>query len=132
LATVLTDVCYRLYAYVYQARNKDTLPDLARAWDKNTSSPGHAYAAIFERRLKNGKWFTMPFLGWKEFTPSYLGPLREDTKVETCINMVLPSMVREVFPDGYNSQPRFTYEQNVRIEDGVLHYRLKGRGVEHD
>ena len=132
LATVLTDVCYRMYAHVYPARKKDVLPDSARAWDKKTTSPGHAYAAIFERRLKSGKWFTMPFLGWKEFTPAYLGPFREETHVDASINTVLPSMVREVFPDGYNSLRRFTYDQNVRIQDGVLHYRLKGREVEHD
>ena len=46
MATVLTDVCYRLYAYVYPARNKDTLPDSAKMWDSKTSSPGHAYAAM--------------------------------------------------------------------------------------
>jgi len=130
LATVLTDVCYRLYAHVYPARNKNMLPESARIWDTKTTSPGHAYAAIFERRLQNGKWFIMPFLGWKEFTPSYLGPFRDGTQVNSSINTVLPSMVREVFPDGYNSQRRFTYDQNVRIEDGVLHYRLKRREVE--
>ena len=70
----------------------------------------------------------MPFLGWKEFTPAYLGPFREETLVETSINTVLPSMVREVFPDGYNSDRRFTYDQNVQIENGILHYRLQGQG----
>jgi len=132
LATVLTDVCYRLYAYVYPARKKEALPNSARMWDKKTTSPGHAYAAIFERRLKSGKWFTMPFLGWKEFTPSYLGPFREDTKVEARINTVLPSMVREVFPEGYNSPLQFTYDQNVQIEEGVLHYKLRRTEVEND
>ena len=34
LATVLTDVCYRLYAHVYPARKKNTLPDSVRAWSK--------------------------------------------------------------------------------------------------
>ena len=119
-------------SHVYPTKKKNALPDAARAWDKKTTSPGHAYAAIFERRLKSGKWFTMPFLGWKEFTPSYLGVFREDTQVEVGINTVLPSMVREVFPEGYNSPRRFTYDQNVRIEDGVLLYRLKGREVGHD
>ncbi|MDL2286399.1 CRISPR-associated protein Cas5 [Desulfococcaceae bacterium OttesenSCG-928-F15] len=131
LATVLTDVCYRMYAYAYPTRKKSGLPDSAMNWDKKTTSPGHAYAAIFERRLKTGKWFTLPFLGWKEFTPSYLGLFREETKVQEDINTVLPSMLRDVFPDGYNSQCCFSYDQNVRIERGVLHYSLKG-GLDHD
>lgn len=127
LATVLTDVCYRLYAFVYPARKKNDLPDKALEWDKKTTSPGHAYAAIFERRLKSGKWFVLPCLGWKELTPSYIGPFREETKVEEGISTVLPSMLREVFPDGYNSQVRFTYDQNVKIERGILTYPLRNR-----
>jgi len=126
LATVLTDVCYRLYAFVYPVQKKDELPEEALAWDKKTTSPGHAYAAIFNRRLKRGQWFVQPCLGWKEFTPSYVGPFREGTQLEEGISTVLPSMLREVFPDGYNSKVRFTYDQNVRIEHGVLTYPLKG------
>lgn len=132
LATVLVDVCYRLYAHVYPVKEKEKLPDSAKIWDRKTTSPGHAYAAIFERRLKKGRWFTMPFLGWKEFTPSYLGPFREETFVVTNINTVLPSMVREVFPGGYNSSRRFIYDQNVAIENGVLHYKLKKGEVGSD
>ena len=74
----------------------------------------------------------MPCLGWKEFTPSYVGPFREETKVEENINTVLPSMLREVFPDGYNSKARFTYDQNVKIVKGVLEYGIKGRSLNHD
>ncbi|MCU0600502.1 MAG: CRISPR-associated protein Cas5 [Desulfobacterales bacterium] len=132
LATVLTDVSYRMYAYVYPSRNKNGLDDKAKAWDGKTTSPGHAYAAIFNRRLKRGQWFTLPCLGWKEFTPSYVGPFREGTKVQEDISTVLPSMLREVFPDGYNSEVRFTYDQNVPIEKGVLIYPLKGLEVGHD
>jgi CRISPR-associated protein Cas5d len=131
-ATVLTDVCYRLYAYVYPARNKSNLPKKSLEWDRKTTSPGHAYAAIFERRLKRGQWFVQPCLGWKEFTPSYCGPFRDNTKVQKNINTVLPSMLREVFPDGYNSQPRFTYDQNVKIEKGILEYGIKAREICHD
>lgn len=127
LATVLTDVCYRMYAHVYPARDKDVLDEKAKNWDKKTTSPGHAYAAIFERRLKRGQWFVQPCLGWKEFTPSYVGAFREETKVEEGISTVLPSMLREVFPDGYNSNVRFTYDQNIEIVRGVLTYPLKGR-----
>lgn len=126
LATVLTDVCYRMYAYVYPERKKETLDEKAKGWDHNTTSPGHAYAAIFERRLKRGQWFVMPCLGWKEFTPSYVGPFREETKIQEDINTVLPSMLRQVFNGDQANPLKFTYDQNVIIECGVLHYKLKG------
>jgi CRISPR-associated protein Cas5d len=124
--TVLTDVCYRMYAHVYPVRNKESLNDKSRKWDTRTTSPGHAYAAIFERRLKRGQWFAMPCLGWKEFTPSYIGIFRPETQVQANINTVLPSMLRQVFEDGCNAPLKFTYDQNVKIENGVLHYPMKG------
>jgi len=128
LATVLTDVCYRMYAHVDPVQNKNMLNDKAKAWDGKTASPDHAYAAIFNRRLERGHWFTLPCLGWKEFTPSYVGPFRNGSKVEEDISTVLPSMLREVFPDGHNSNVRFTYDQNVSIEKGVLVFQKKRTG----
>lgn len=125
LATVLTDVCYKMYAYVYPTRNKERLNDKAKAWDRKTSSPGHAYAAIFERRLKRGQWFVMPCLGWKEFTPSYVGPFRKETRVQHDINTVLPSMLRQVFSSDDKNIQQFTYDQNVKIERGILHFNIK-------
>jgi len=68
----------------------------------------------------------MPFLGWKEFAPSYFGEFRESTNVQTDINMVIPSMLREVFSEGYASECAFTYDQNVEIVDGVIEYARQG------
>jgi len=122
LATVLIDVCYRLYAEVTTVpRNfKSRLPDKARQWDGKTTSPGHAYRDIFHRRLKKGQCYIVPFLGWKEFGPSYFGEFREVTTVQDDISMVIPSMLREVFSEGYASECAFTYEPNVKINSGVL------------
>jgi CRISPR-associated protein Cas5d len=53
-ATVLVDVCYRLYAEVIPFREKDKLPQKAKEWDKATTSPGHAYQAMFNRRSNAG------------------------------------------------------------------------------
>lgn len=126
VATVLVDVCYRMYAYVYPEIKKEKMDEKAKAWDQKTTSPGHAYAAIFERRLKRGQWFVMPCLGWKEFTPSYVGPFREHTRLQEDINTVLPSMLRQVFTGDLKNPLKFTYDQNVKIERGVLHYNLRG------
>ena len=132
-ATVLTNVCYRLYAYVYPIRQRrDGLPQKAKEWDRKTTSPGHAYQSIFNRRLQRGTWFALPCLGWREFTPSYVGPLRPETRPYEGLSTVIPSMLREVFPDGNNSPVRFTYDQNVKIEKGVLHYTNPLREGYHD
>ena len=122
MATILIDVCYRMYAEVRACGRSlhDSLSHGARRWDQKTSSPGHAYRDIFERRLKRGQSFTIPFLGWKEFVPDYVGVFRDNTTVCTDINFVLPSMLREVFPGGHNSPVAFTYDQNVRVEKGVM------------
>jgi CRISPR-associated protein Cas5d len=129
-ATVLTDVCYRLYASVYPARRKSALDEKSLAWGKRTTSPGHAYAEIFERRLNRGQWFILPCLGWREFTPSYVGPFRDGTTVCEDISTVVPSMLRQTFGDGYgSSKPHFIYDQNVKIERGVLLYPLRGREI---
>jgi len=133
LATVLLDVCYRLYAQILPVSlgSKDRIPDRARQWDRKTTSPGHAYRSIFERRLKQGQCFTMPFLGWKEFGPSYFGPFRESTGIQRDLNMVIPSMLREVFPGGYATMREFSYDQHVKIDGGVMEFPKKGeRDVE--
>ena len=133
LATVLIDVCYRLYAEVSPTpgSTKGRVPDKARQWDAKTTSPGHAYRAIFDRRLKRGQCFTVPFLGWKEFGPSYFGPFRETTRVRGDIDMVIPSILREVFSEGYASKCAFAYDQEVRINAGVMEFsREGGRHVE--
>ncbi|MDL2314564.1 CRISPR-associated protein Cas5 [Desulfovibrio sp. OttesenSCG-928-C14] len=126
LATVLIDVCYKLYAQVGPARQKGQLPESARNWDKKTSSPGHAYQAIFTRRLGRGQCYSIPALGWREFTPSYYGPLRSGTKVISDLpDIALPSMLRQVFSKGYNSEVAFVYDQDLLIENGCLIYPEK-------
>jgi CRISPR-associated protein Cas5d len=127
LATVLIDVCYKLYAEVCPNTNKDKLPQNARKWDAKTTSPGHAYQDIFNRRLRRGQCYSIPVLGWREFTPSYFGPLRSDTRVLSSESeIVIPSMLREVFGDGYNSAVSYVYDQNVTIVAGCLKYIDRG------
>jgi CRISPR-associated protein Cas5d len=128
LATVLIDVCYRLYADVWPAKSNDKSrwPEKAQKWDRGTTAPGHAYQSIFERRLKRGQCFTLPFLGWKEFAPSYWGPFRPQTHPQESLQLTLPSMLREVFSTGYASTPEFVYDQNVTIEKGSMIFPSQG------
>jgi CRISPR-associated protein Cas5d len=127
LATVLIDVCYKLYAEVRPNREKSKLPQRAGQWDSRTTSPGHAYQAIFNRRLERGQCYSVPVLGWREFTPTYFGRLRSGTKALSGTEPVsVPSMLREVFPGGYQSAVSFAYDQDLMIRDGCLIYPVKG------
>lgn len=120
-ATVLVDVCYRLYAQIKPFKDKKKLPGKAIAWDKKTTSPGHAYQSIFQRRLEQGACFHVPFLGLKEFTSSYFGPFRTETNVRTDVSdVMIASMLRNVFSDGYKEPVRFSYDVNLNIQNGVL------------
>jgi len=111
IAVILADVCYRLHGAIEEA-----FPSPA------PTNHLHALQQIFERRLRNGQCFATPFLGLKEFTPSYVGPFRESTVVEESITLEIPSMLHSVFDKAVNGvwQPRFV--QKARIEKGVLEY----------
>jgi CRISPR-associated protein Cas5d len=121
LATVLINVCYRLYANVQRDQVADNrLSDKAKGY--LVKNGAHAYQEMFERRLQRGQCHALPCLGWKEFVPNYVGAFREDTKVCSDISMVLPSMLWQVFPSGKFGSRQPTFHQNVRITKGVLDY----------
>lgn len=126
-ATVLIDVCYKLYAEVMPNRRKADLPDSAMRWDRKTTSPGHAYQCIFQRRLKRGQCYSIPVMGWREFTPSYFGELRDTTKVCSDLSdIIIPSMLRQVFSKGYRSPVACVYDHDLVIHHGVLEYPKRG------
>jgi CRISPR-associated protein Cas5d len=122
LATVLIDVCYRIYAEVVPNHKKNGLSEKSQEWDKRTTSPAHAYQEIFNRRLKRGQCYSIPFLGWKEFTASYFGPFREKTKVNSDFSTMIPSVLRQVFSQGYNSPVSIVYDQNVEVINGTVFF----------
>lgn len=110
-ATVLVDVCYRIYGVVRRFTDSPYgVNDL------------HACQEIFQRRLKRGQFFYVPCLGWKEFVPSYVGEFREETQPDSSINLIIPSMLHSVFSQPVNGQIDPRYLQNVRIKEGVLEY----------
>ena len=123
LATVLINVCYRVYGVVEVDETADRrLSEAAKRQQSIASNGAHAYQAMFERRLQNGQCHSMPFLGWKEFVPDYVGPIRDETHVCTDISTVIPSMLWQVFSSGKFSSWQPTFRQNVKIERGVLDY----------
>lgn len=126
LATVLTDVKYRLFADVVEIPVSASESEQTKAWRNRTRSPGHAYQEIFDRRLARGQCFHTPFLGWKEFTVAYFGPIRAET-IPAEITTVLPSMFREAEYSADGKVLRYVFDQNVVIEHGVLRFIGKGR-----
>jgi len=123
LATVLINVCYRLYAVVRMDRVSDErLTDRAKVQQAAAWNGAHAYKEMFERRLLKGQCYMVPCLGWREFVPDYVGPFREPTAVWADMNTVIPSMLWQVFPSGKFATWQPTFRQNVRIEKGVLDY----------
>ena len=122
-ATVLLDVCYRLYADVMPCLDKSNLPKTALEWDRRTTSPGHAYQAIFNRRLERGQSHASLALGWREFTPSYFGPFRKKTRVCSELpDIFIPSMLRETFSAAYQSEFHPVFDTDLCIHKGVLVY----------
>ena len=123
LASVLCNVNYRLYADAQRCTKTNGGMSLkTKEWLNRTTSPGHAYQAMFNRRLHRGQSHYVPCLGWKEFAPDYVGPFRAETEIFTDLNISLSSMLRQVYPDGLYSGIRFVYDQNVTITNGVLEF----------
>lgn len=111
IATVLVNVCYRIYGQVERAGKGPTgINDL------------HACQEMFYRRLKHGQFYYVPCLGWKEFVPTYVGEFRETTRADASINMVVPSMLHSVFDEPSNGKTAPRFVQNVHIRNGVLKY----------
>jgi len=112
-ATILVDVCYRIYGVIEELTSPPT--------DKvTTTNHLHLLQEKFERRLRNGRWYHVPSLGWKEFTPTYVGTFRTETKVEESVEQIIPSMLFSVFSGPGEYAP--TYKQDVWIKEGVLEY----------
>ncbi len=109
IATILVDVRYRIYAKIKEKKRSGRRKvDYAEEFKKE-----------FDRRLTNGQTFYTPCLGWKEFVPSYLGPLRSGTEADKTVNVTIPSLLHTVWE---NRELRPTFRQNVEIKEGVLFY----------
>lgn len=124
-ATVLINVCYRLYARIESCRYiPNSLAEAARLSEVNSQ---HACQEIFNRRLRKGQFYDTPCLGWREFVPDYIGLIREDTterRVQTAFHERLPSFLYCVFDPGTGlKNPRYVQNPEGRwIKNGRLEY----------
>ncbi len=120
LATVLINVCYRLYAEIKTSEHNRPLSEKALHQKNKGFNDRHACQEIFNRRLKQGQCHDIPFLGWREFAPDYFGNFRDQTEVDKSINVILPSFLFSVFEPSGDKKPVF--KQDVEIKDGRLEY----------
>ncbi len=120
-ASVLVNVIYRLYGELRpESAEAPPLSGAARARAAKGLNALHACQEMFERRLLRGQWHDIPFLGLRDFFPSYMGPLRRETQVCRDITLTLPSFLREVFTPSGQVRPKF--DPGLVIREGVLTY----------
>jgi len=110
-ATILVDVCYRVYGVIEEVFNAP-----------QGNNHRHALQDFFNRRLNKGRFYYTPCLGWKEFVPSYVGEFRKDTKIQEDINLVIPSMLYSVFNKISNGQVEPKFTADVEVKNGELKY----------
>jgi CRISPR-associated protein Cas5d len=126
IATILVDVCYHVYGEVVVKRS-------TRGSGRNTTRErsdfeehSKAFVDKFYARLNNFQNFYVPCLGWKEFVPSYFGPIRENDaqgrpiQPNATIDETIPSMLYSMW-NNRKFQP--TFVQEAMITRGVLLYQ---------
>jgi CRISPR-associated protein Cas5d len=118
-ATVLVDVCYRMYGEVRakQSSTRGAAREQVRRRRGRDWRPD--FKRLFEERLASGQTFYTPCLGWKEFVPSYFGPLRPETKPEGSIDCVIPALLHSMWE---HRQLSPVFKQDWRIVNGVMSY----------
>jgi CRISPR-associated protein Cas5d len=98
-ATILSNVCYRLYAFIAAPRPADGI------------NARHHLQHLFNRRLVQGRCYRTPCLGWSEFTCSYWGSFRDGiTRVDDALAIDIPSMLIAVWEHPVSvagGQPRY-------------------------
>jgi CRISPR-associated protein Cas5d len=107
-ATILVDVHYRISAECLRING---------AADDSGNAP-HALQEMFDRRLAEGKSKYAPCLGWKEFLPTYFGPvITPDPPVS--VNEQIPAYLLSAWDAPVNGQygPSFCIGE---IKSGTL------------
>jgi len=109
-ATVLSDVCYRMYGEV-----------LGDGPGGGTNARHHL-KDLFERRIRQGRTYRTPALGWKEFTASYWGEFRDEYVVDEELELTIPSMLVSPWQGAPGSSYGPTFRHNVQVRKGVLNF----------
>lgn len=109
-ATVLANVCYRIYA------------DVRGMHSGGGRYPRHYLQDLFDRRIKQGRCYRTPALGWSEFTCDYWGPARPEWEIDDALDLEIPSMLSSVWDRPRDGAYVSRFTQGARIRKGVLAY----------
>ncbi len=115
-ATVLVDVCYRVFGECLSIPGEAT----------NRVNAAHALQEMFMRRLSRGCSKYAPCLGWKEFLPTYFGNFRQDRpdqadapEIQKEFDQWIPGLLHSVWdaPVSGSYQPVF---RGVQVKNGEM------------
>ena len=109
-ATGIANPCYRIHAEIDGDRGR------------SGRNPRHHLQDLFQRRLRQGRCFKTPALGWSEFTCDYWGPTRPEFEVDDALDLDIPSMLVSTWDRPLAGTYASRFAQDVRIERGVLRY----------
>lgn len=76
IATILVDVCYRVHGEVRMKQMSTRGNGKTQLRRRRGQDWRPLFKELFDKRLESGLTFYTPCLGWKEFVPSYFGPIR--------------------------------------------------------
>lgn len=76
LATILVDVHFRIHAEVHMKQMSTRGRSTQQLRRRRGRDWRPQFKELFDIRLERGQHFYTPCLGWKEFIPSYFGPIR--------------------------------------------------------
>ncbi|MDR2648244.1 MAG: CRISPR-associated protein Cas5 [Clostridiales bacterium] len=110
-ATILENVCYKVHGII-----------MAYQTSYDGENQRHKLQEVFLRRLKSGRFYSTAFLGLKEFTPTYFGPLRENTAADPSVNLVIPSMLTTMYDRPTEGRLSPVFLQNIEVHEGVMFY----------
>lgn len=124
IATILVDVCFRIYGEVYMKKNSSRGKGKAQLRRRRGQDWRPKFKELFDRRLEQGQTFYTPCLGWKEFVPTYFGVFRDRDRFGQVICPVetgeihIPSMLTTMW-ENQQYKPVFS---NRWIVDGIMFY----------
>jgi len=128
IATILVDVCYRIYGEVRGKQSTRGGGDARMKRRSGRADHCEKLRDLFNQRLQTGQAFYTPCLGWKEFVPSYFGPFRdrdergEKVQRDRSVNLVIPSLLLSIW-DNHQLKPAFG--PDWEIIEGLMSYEKR-------
>jgi CRISPR-associated protein Cas5d len=127
-ATILVDVCYRIYADVRMKTTSTRGNGRAQSRRRRGQDWRPHLKAIFDEWLSSGRNLHTPCLGWKEFVPTYFGPFRDRDEQghviarDRSINLDIPSLLHSMW-EHRKLKPKFV--QDWHVVNGVMSYERR-------